>query len=184
MYGAKASTKAPKGFLLDNSVKHEIPVLKGQTEKVRYCGHCGSKIDNDTKRCMGCRKRYFRMTKSLMVIVALVLVIIVLFSVCVAQHARIRNTNKTIRNLKVEITEKQSTIAGLRKENVSLENANRINWQKLNFYDNSAVIIGDDGTNIYHKYGCIRLNDSKGYWIHNIEYAEYLNYDRCPICND
>jgi len=54
--------------------------------------------------------------------------------------------------------------------------------EKLDFFDRYAVIVPNDGSNIYHKYGCADCNISGEFWIFNIDYAEYLEYTPCPDC--
>ena len=52
---------------------------------------------------------------------------------------------------------------------------------KLDFFDEHAVVIADDGTGIYHRYGCSYL-DVSSFWIFNTEYAEYMEYTPCSHC--
>lgn len=52
---------------------------------------------------------------------------------------------------------------------------------KLDFFDEHAVVIADDGTGIYHRYGCSYL-DVSSFWIFNTEYADYMEYTPCSHC--
>ena len=65
----------------------------------------------------------------------------------------------------------------------NLEDEKWDNWFKLRFFDNYAEIIGDDGTNVYHKYGCSRLDTSDGFWIYNTGAAKNRRYSECPFCH-
>ena len=146
------------------------PATKRRT---RYCSRCGNLVDPDTKKCTGCGKQYFRgirFTKFSITVIALVSVVAVVSALCIVQHS-------DIQALKDEIDTKQTTINRL----ISDSNDN---WDRLDFYDNAVVVIGDDGTEMYHKYGCSKLDISNGYWILNEEAADYDGYKRCSRCND
>jgi AraC-like DNA-binding protein len=52
----------------------------------------------------------------------------------------------------------------------------------LEFYERHVVIVGDDGTRKYHKYGCDDL-DTSYFWAYNTEKAEQLGYYACPKCH-
>ena len=93
MYGAKKSTKAPDGFVIEGSVKETAastkrtpPVkhfhLKAEKPvKKKYCSRCGSLVDNTTKQCTGCGKKYFklRFKPFLILILAVVLLVLTFF---------------------------------------------------------------------------------------------------------
>ena len=54
---------------------------------------------------------------------------------------------------------------------------------ELWFFCNKAEIVPDNGTETYHKWDCSRLDLSKGFWIFNTEYAEWMDYRECPYCH-
>lgn len=188
MYGAKKSTKAPDGFVLNNLVAQVKPVPKKEKPaKTKYCSRCGSVVDNKTKTCTGCGKKYFRgfrFTKFSITVIALALVIATVSTLCVLQYVNTQELKDEISDLERQVSTKQSTINRLENEVDDLEDEKWENWAKINFYDNAVVIVGDDGTDVYHKYGCSKLDTSNGYWILNEEAADYRGYDRCSRCND
>lgn len=57
------------------------------------------------------------------------------------------------------------------------------NSDKVDLLDTSIVFIEDDGSYLYHRYEC-RGFLGESWWAHNIEYANYLGFDPCPLCCD
>lgn len=54
---------------------------------------------------------------------------------------------------------------------------------ECNFYREFAVIVPDDGSGLYHRYGCIECDvDNYRFNIFNIDLAEGEGYDPCPEC--
>ncbi len=207
MYGAKKSTKAPAGFVLKSptvQVKPTPAQKKEKPVKTKYCSRCGSVIDNKTKTCTGCGKQYFRgfkFTKFSVAVIILVLVIAILSTVCVLQflktqridranqaeidklESKISSLEQQVKNKESAIKAKDSTIKRLEGEIEDLEDENWDNLFELSFFRNYAEIVGDDGTKVYHKYGCTKLDTSDGFWIFNTEAAEGRDYTACPYCH-
>ena len=50
----------------------------------------------------------------------------------------------------------------------------------LKFFDEYARVLPDDGSKIYHRYGCSKLN-TKSFWIYNTDLAK-LNGSPCREC--
>lgn len=64
------------------------------------------------------------------------------------------------------------------------------NWQnrdylkiepQYRFFDSYARIVPNDGSNLYHKYGCKELDSSEKFWIYN-EAAAKEKASPCPTC--
>lgn len=53
--------------------------------------------------------------------------------------------------------------------------------KSLDFYESYVVIRSDDGTGIFHKYGCDYLS-TEHFWIYNINAAFSQGYDPCVHC--
>ena len=187
MYGAYESSKAPVGFVFNNTVtKKQLKPKKEKTVKTKYCSKCGSVIDSKNKVCTGCGKKYFKGIKfNKSSIPAIVLSILLLLSVIiifvqngkiVVQNDKIEYLNLEKRNLTNEVSSLKNDIRELKDEREYLLKENR-------FFDDYAVIVGDDGTNKYHKYYCFELDTSDGFWIFNTEAAEGRGYYACPKCN-
>lgn len=60
------------------------------------------------------------------------------------------------------------------------ENKNQENNEKLRFYEQYAVCVGENDK-YFHKYGCIKF-DSSSFYIFNKEAAEDQGYFPCPFC--
>lgn len=181
MYGAKKSTKAPAGFVLNNPTTQAKPAPKRKKPtKTKYCSRCGSVVDSETKTCTGCGKKYFkgiRFNKFSITVIILSLAFITSVIVNICQYNEIDYLSWREGHLEDQVSDLNDKISDLEDEKWE-------NWAKIYFYDNAVVIVGDDGTDVYHKYGCSKLDISNGYWILNEEAADYRGYDKCSICND
>ena len=186
LYGAKKSTKAPAGFVLNNSTAQAKPAPKnGKTAKTKYCSRCGSVVDNKTKTCTGCGKQYFkgfRFTNFSITVIALALVIATVSILCVLQYVNTQELKDEISDLERQVSTKQSTINRLENEIDDLEDEKWDNWAKLNFFDTYAEIVPSDGTNTYHKWGCSKMDDDARFRIFNTAAVED-NYKKCPYCH-
>lgn len=186
MYGAKTSATAPAGFkfgeavpvkLQDNHNKIKKPKM-AKKDKTKYCSRCGYLINNETKVCSGCGKKYFKGIKLKKFPVTLfIMSIIILASVIinVVQLSKIDTLNDDVNYWKSDARNLESEIYELKQESSK-------NSRKLNFYENHVVIVADDGTKKYHKYGCDDL-DTSSFWAYNTEAAEGRGYYACPKCH-
>lgn len=158
MYGAKRSTKAPVGFVLnDVSLRRFAKYKKEKEIKTKYCSRCGSKIDNQNKICTGCGRKYFkiRLNKFSLKILIMSVVIAVLAILNIFQCINIQNLQKEIEALETQVQ----------------------------FYDRTIVIAANDGTKRYHKYGCVVLDKTSSYAILNVYTARSRGYAECPYCH-
>ena len=190
MYGATASTAAPKGFIFApkaNGTTTTSPVRNHQNAPAakRYCTHCGSLIDEDTKICTGCGKQYFKGIKYFLgkifckkhlalVIVSFVLLVSLIVNIVLAVNVADLDRAYHINRDKVEKYE--DLIDDYRNEIDGLEN-------DLYFYDKYVVFVSDDGTNLYHKVDCYKF-DSSSFWAFNIDAAKDKGYRACSWCCD
>lgn len=203
MYGAKKSETAPAGFVLNvkdtgNTKKEELK--KENKAKVKYCSRCGSLIDNSTKICTGCGKKYFkgiRFNKTFFIVFSFSLVLLMAIVFIVHQYneinilkeessdkqSQISNLSNKIDNLNSKIGSMKIHISTLEDKNGKLEDEKRDNYYELNFYRNNAVIVPNDNLKKYHKYGCSKIDDSNGYWIYNTEAAVSKGYKQCTACH-
>ncbi len=192
MYGAKKSSKAPAGFVLNNSTAQAKPApQKGKTAKTKYCSRCGSVVDNKTKTCTGCGKQYFRgfrFTKFSITVIALALVIATVSTLCVLQYINTQELKDEISDLEKQVSTKQSTINRLESKVDDLEDeisdlkfGNLTDKWALEFYEEYAVLVNENSKK-YHKYGCDDF-DSSSFWIYNINAAEQKGYYACSKCH-
>ena len=186
MYGAKKSTKAPEGFVIKETT-NQIQLLPQKRRKIKtkFCSHCGSIIDGKTKICTGCGKKYFkiRLNKFSVAIIVLSVVIASLTALNVVQYLNTQNLQKEIVDLEKQVSTKETSLKYVRELNDELKKENSENLAEHNFFRNHAVIIGNDNTNKYHKYGCSLLDTSDGFWIYNSKAAEGDGYKACSYCN-
>lgn len=145
--------------------------------KKRYCRQCGHLVDSETKVCTGCGKKYFKFNKLAAIAVILSIVIVAVSTLCAVEFIYIRN-------LEWELYYDELTIESLNNKKLDLEAEIKKNDSKLAFYDSYVVVLPDDGTNTYHKYGCSNLNTSKGVWILSNGAAAKEGYTKCTHCID
>lgn len=67
-------------------------------KKNAYCKKCGSPIDDKTKKCGGCNKRYFHLSKNIVIWCALFALIIGLTGLNVYQYLESKNKAKEFNN--------------------------------------------------------------------------------------
>lgn len=155
-------------------------------KKIKHCKKCGSIIDNSTKICTGCGKKYykgFKLNKLSIAIIVLSLLLLTSIIINLVQYNEINNLLIQEDDLRIKISGYIGQIYDLENEVRDLEDKEWENFLKLRFFDNHAVIVGDDGTRKYHKYDCSDLDTSDGFWIFNTEAAEGQGYYACPKCH-
>ncbi len=180
MYGAKKSEKAPVGFTLNNveAKRKKKKPKKEKKAKTKYCSRCGSIVDNETKKCNGCGKQYFKGIKfNKFSFTVLILCVIILTSVIlnIVQLVKFNELNDDKKYYQEKSSKQQTEISNLKKEKSKID-------EELRFFRWHAEIVGDDGTNVYHKYGCAELDTSDGLWIYNSKAAEN-RYKKCNLCH-
>lgn len=94
-----------------------------------------------------------------------------------------------IADLEKQVAAARESISALTSRNSQLVSDVNVlqgeKWQLkrvADFFNDNAVILPDDGSGIFHKYGCSNLNTYSGYWIYNTENAFYRGYDPCTSC--
>ncbi len=80
---------------------------KDPATKTVFCRRCGKPVDEETKRCLGCGKQYFRgVPPSVFLCIVLTLALVGLMIVCVMQeigyHARIDELEQLIKIYKTQ----------------------------------------------------------------------------------
>ena len=189
MYGAKASTKAPQGFVFGNA---DVPVTKKAPKakkikqpKKKYCSRCGSLIDHQSKQCTGCGKKYFkgiRFNKFSVTIIAFLLVIAASAALNVYQYLDNQELQSEIDTLESRNKSAQASINRLNNEKAELRERNqRYSWEHYFFNGHAEIVV--DGSNLYHKFGCEDLNIYKGVMIFSAEVAQSQGYVECPYCH-
>ena len=178
MYGAKESTKAPAGFVLNNLVIQTPP--KPKKEKIvksKYCSRCGALVDSTTKVCTGCGKQYFKVGKFLKIFIPIVILSVLLITSIgfnIYQYSEIDYLSWKKGDLEDQVSDLQGEVRELESEQWE-------NYSKLRFFDNHAVLV-DEHSRKYHKYGCEDF-DGSYFWIYNTEAAEGKGYYACSKCH-
>lgn len=152
------------------------------TTKKKFCKFCGGVIDTKTKKCTSCGKQFFRLTKGIVAIMSLSIVLAALVGFNIYLCIGLRNSTSSISALSRQIIEKEATISALEDEVGALEAEKEETASELDFYESYAVIVADDGTELYHAYGCDDL-DISSFWIYNIDAAKNEGYEPCPKCH-
>ncbi|MBR4874357.1 MAG: DUF805 domain-containing protein [Clostridia bacterium] len=157
---------------------NEAEKVKLQKTKSRFCKFCGGQIDAQTKKCGGCGKQYFKgikFNKFLTTVLILSLVIILSIISNIVQLVETNELNTDIEYYKQKSSEQQTKISSLNKEIKEKDST-------LDFFDRHVVFVEDDGTKLYHKYGCYKFK-GKSFWAFNIEAAKGDGYYACSECS-
>ncbi len=158
--------------------------IQAESTKTRYCKFCGGIIDSKTKKCTSCGKstnplrRMIIGKRTIVEIMALVLIVSVATGGYIAQknyyESKMESMQDTISYKSKRITSLSADVKKYR------DNANKYK-DKADFMDDHIVIVADDGTNIYHSYGCSKL-DTSSFWAFNTEAAKGDGYKPCSKC--
>ena len=174
-------------------IQTQPPVVK---QAVKYCSRCGKVIDPVTKKCRGCGKQYFKGISAKTVCIILLSILfaasfagnIILCVANITMREEFDALSKTNASLKTEVAELKKDVAEYKDDVADLESDNNYYYEywydnnnKVDLLDSWIVFVENDGSNLYHKYECNKFvgNDC---WAHNVEYAEYIGYNPCPLC--
>ena len=166
---------------LNNEVKqpkHKKPI------KVKYCSKCGNLIDNETKVCTGCGKKYFkgiRLNKFSIVIIVFVLAIGSLAGVNIYQYYNNSRLIQSVSYLESTVKTKDTYISQL-QERLKESQFEVYDLEKeLDFYEDYAACVNENSKK-YHTHNCEDF-DTSSFWIYNINAAEDRGYYACSKCH-
>lgn len=160
---------------------------------------CGGLIGPEAKRCFPCGKQFFKFSLKTISITVLILALIALAGLNVYQYIsnnsiiagleqQLETVKQEIESKNATIIKQQSTISTQRNEinelNSSLKSVRELLWDSLDksiFMDDYVVIVADDGTKQYHKYGCEDL-DLSYFWVYNEQAAISKGYHAHSNC--
>lgn len=152
--------------------------------KVRYCSKCGALINNETKVCSGCGKKYFKgikFNKFSVLIISSVLIILYLAIMAAYYHIHYQALDQKISTLESTIKNKDTYISQL-QEQLRDSRIKTYNLQdELDFYEEYAVCVNENSKK-YHTYDCEDF-DASSFWIYNTNAAENKGYYACPKCH-
>lgn len=104
-------------------------------------------------------------------------------------ESEVSERDKRISSLKSDYAKLQNTVT--RQSETIAENEDLIEeildesltyYEKADFMDEHIVIVGDDGSGLYHKFDCSDL-DLTYFWAFNTEAAISQGYRKCRKCN-
>lgn len=99
------------------------------------------------------------------------------------QKTEISNLKSKVSTQETTISSQKTKVSNLERELKESRSENFDQLIKLLFYEEHAVVVPDDGTWLYHTYGCEYLDNSY-FWIYNTEQASGLGYKPCKYCQN
>ena len=172
-FDTATDTNHPAAVSPGSNPVNPAPGMAQYAPLARYCSRCGGLIDRSSRRCTACGRQYFRPASAVPVIVLSVLLAISV-GLNIRQYVIHSNMTETVANLEAEIAEQEESINNLWWDYLKLSN-------ETDFFRSHAVIVPDDGTNLYHLYRCEDL-DLSSFWIYNTEAAKQQGLQPCPKC--
>lgn len=143
-----------------------------------FCQYCGFKLVLEEVRTNDCIENEKKKTKFKFngISIFIVIIFVFLISFGVYQYVEINSLEQKIYDLENQVEEAEREISDLEHERQKYYN-------KASFFDDHAELVISDGTDLYHKYDCLKVITSKGFRIFNTSVAELLGYTRCPDCH-
>lgn len=132
---------------------------------MKRCSNCNSEYDDNKIYCSNCgnlletgkSSTTLKPKKSKkFVVVSILLTLSVAFNIVLGFIAA---------HLNEENERQYSRYTNLRRDYFELKD-------NYNFFDKYARILPDDGSGIYHRYGCEELNSDVNFWIYNIDLVD------------
>ena len=91
-----------------NSAAFEDPCQEkrpaSDNRKRRYCKHCGGLIDGKMKQCVSCGKQYFRFSKTVVLVMTLIVMLLTLVGLNIYQYTRIAALDREVYHLEDKAT--------------------------------------------------------------------------------
>lgn len=190
MYGAKKSTKAPEGFVLNDNTNYALE---------RYNPNKTTHIKTEQpEKTPKKKKDVFKIILAILcpILIAAVIALSLTLVISLDNYQQVidklyeRNDEleDEVTYWKNQNSKKQTTIKGLEddieelKDEISdLKYGNLKDTLALDFYEKYAALVNENSKK-YHTYWCEDF-DSSGFWIYNIDAAEDIGYYACPKCH-
>lgn len=160
--------------------------------KVRYCKFCGSLIDNETKICSGCGKKYFKIKFKKFFFKTIFFVLLILNIVIGFFYFDLSKENKQLSDKyekTYELKEKyfkkymdlENEKSGTEHLLTHLLEQDAKCREAINFINNHICIVTEHGY-VYHTYDCYHWKNSD-YILYWNGYAEKDGYRACDDCH-
>lgn len=112
-----------------------------------------------------------------------ILSVALVFSLCINGYQAVCMQNKDI---ELEKLESDVSVYKVKTEQLqaSYDDAKEradILQEKSDFLSNKIGLIVE-GSSYYHTYSCQIFQRADTFWAHNVEYCEFIGYEKCPIC--
>ena len=97
------------------------------------------------------------------------------------QQAELERATQENEALQQENEALKQSIETLTATNEELASSNRLFLTKSRFMDSYVVFVENDGSGLYHKYGCDDFAQTS-FWAYSRKLAEANGYQPCPRC--
>lgn len=168
--------------------------------QVPQCLRCGKSLPNDSEFCPYCGATTTVPVESqskeedarplpkkkgqkwmCVALITLSVLVVGVSTLSVYQYINNQNLQQEILELEEKIDYKDTQISKQRDRANNLLNQVNENRELVDFVDTFVVFVEDDGTNLYHKYGCYRFKGNY-FWAFNVDAARQQGYFACPNC--
>jgi len=165
---------------VDSKETHSKQLLESNVG--RYCKMCGGTVNRGNKKCESCGKQYFRAPDWRYVLPLALIALLISLSANINQNQQIDEISNEANKLKDKLEKSERDAESLRRQLGEVTDENLKMYSMKIFMDSYVVIVPDDGTRKYHKYGCDDL-DLSSFWVLNVEAAEQKGYKPCKACD-
>lgn len=98
-------------------------------------------------------------------------------------NEQLQTLNETMEEKDTALEEKDEEIETLKEEREEMEEEYTEYLKKSDFMDKFVVFVENDGTDLYHSYGCSDFK-KKDFWVFNPSYARDQGYEPCEKCQE
>lgn len=107
-----------------------------------------------------------------------------------SKYTALKDENKDYKSKNKDLKDKNTSLAAqveVLNNDVKRYKNDSVKYQsyadEYNFYENSACVVSAVAGEKYHRYSCQYVDNFTEIYILNVEYAEYLGYEPCSVCN-
>ena len=107
-----------------------------------------------------------------------------------SKYTALKDENKDYKSKNKDLKDKNTSLAAqveVLNNDVKRYKNDSVKYQsyadEYNFYENSACVVSAVAGSKYHRYSCQYVDNFTEIYILNVEYAEYLGYEPCSVCN-
>lgn len=113
-----------------------------------------------------------------------ILVIILLILVVGYLYLDWSDTNSLLSDKNKEIDKLHKTISTQKQELTEYKTKSQDYEKQIQFMDNYVAICPLNGSGLYHKYGCSKLDLTSSFMIYNVSQAPNEGFAPCSYCSD